>query len=129
MRNRHLYPKGWKQISFRCRELAGWKCEMCGIAQGDERLSRRGRLYKVALAACHKDHTARQQVDAALICLCQRCHWWHDYHLWQLEEWRKLERLKHRRLLTPKRIAQARAIVAQRLAMPAQALSVAQVAQ
>jgi ssDNA-binding Zn-finger/Zn-ribbon topoisomerase 1 len=99
MRNRHLYPPNWKQISLRCRELAGWKCEECGIAQGDERTSRRGNVYHVALAACHRDHTARKLEDAALVCLCERCHWWHDFRLWQLDEWRKLEQAKHRRLI------------------------------
>lgn len=105
MRNKHLYPDDWPEISRQCREQAGWQCERCGIRQGDDRISRRGNIYKVVLMACHEDHNQRHRADARLICLCCVCHWWHDFEMFQLAEWRKLERMKHLRLITSQRIA------------------------
>lgn len=29
------YPKDWYQISLRVRERAGWKCEWCGVPNGE----------------------------------------------------------------------------------------------
>jgi hypothetical protein len=119
MKNRHLYPKDWKRISSQCRERAGGKCEFCKIENGAERLSRKGKPYKVALAACHKNHDERYSPEADLLCLCEICHWWHDFEIWLLEQWRNLERAKHLKLLTPERIAQARARACQRARMKA----------
>jgi hypothetical protein len=114
MKNRHLYPKNWPELARQCRERAGGVCELCHVAQGDERVSRRGNVYKVSLQACHVDHSQRQQEDAPLLCLCAICHWWHDFEQWQLEQWRKLERAKHLRLLSRERIEQARQRACQR---------------
>lgn len=108
MHNKHLYPAIWKQLSLACRERAGWKCEGCSIDQGAERISRRGNPYNVRLAACHMDHTERDNTEAELLCLCEICHWHHDFTQWQLEQWRTLEALKHARLITLKRITRAR---------------------
>jgi hypothetical protein len=105
MRNKHFYHKDWPEISRKFRERKGWQCERCGIKQGAERLSRKGNLYKVIVMACHEDHSQRHRADADLICLCCVCHWWRDFEAYQLDEWRKLERMKHQRLLTPQRIA------------------------
>jgi hypothetical protein len=30
MRNRHLYPKNWDEISRAIRDRANWRCEQCG---------------------------------------------------------------------------------------------------
>lgn len=32
---RDRYPKDWSQISLRIRERAGWKCEWCGVPNGE----------------------------------------------------------------------------------------------
>jgi len=116
MKNRHLYPPNWPLIAQKCRERAGGKCEHCGITNGAQRISRKGRTYRVALAACHKNHDERDKPDAELLCLCEICHWWHDFEAWLLEQWRNLERSKHLKLLTPERIALARARAVQRAA-------------
>ena len=50
---RSLYPKNWKEISLARREAAGWKCEWCGAAQGEEKTSARGKPYKVVLTVAH----------------------------------------------------------------------------
>lgn len=99
MKNKHLYPKEWEHIARRCKQLAGWKCQNCGINQGDERISRRGKPYKVALQGCHKDHSDRHNPNAALLCLC-----WHDFGLWLREQDIRLEILKHRKLLEKARM-------------------------
>ncbi len=108
MHNKHLYPANWEELARACKERAGWQCERCGIASGKERISRRGLPYRVALMACHRDHSERQNPQAELLCLCAICHWWIDFEKWQIESWRKLESLKHQRLLSPKRIAALR---------------------
>src|SRR5215472_16852720 len=91
--SRHLYPVDWPVLSRRCRERAGWQCEHCGVRQGEERISRKGKLYKVVLQAAHLDHNDRRNPDAVLICLCFRCHWWHDFEQWVLEQERRLNDL------------------------------------
>ncbi|NER37724.1 MAG: hypothetical protein F6J93_27815 [Oscillatoria sp. SIO1A7] len=30
MKNRHLYPENWEEISLQVREESGWTCEHCG---------------------------------------------------------------------------------------------------
>src|SRR5258708_38391617 len=108
MKNSHLYPANWPELARRCRERAGDKCQLCNISRGAERISRKGKPYKVSLQACHKDHRQRQREDAPLLCLCAICHWWHDFEHWQLEEECRLERAKLALLRTPERIARAR---------------------
>lgn len=79
MRNRHLYPANWKELAQACKERAGFQCQICGIAQGAERISRRGNQYTVYLQAAHKDHNVRAYECAELLCLCAICHWWFDF--------------------------------------------------
>ena len=43
-------------MALECKELAGWRCEHCGIVHGSEAVSRRGEVYIVYLAAAHLDH-------------------------------------------------------------------------
>lgn len=108
MRNKHLYPEHWPEISRQCKERAEWQCERCHIQNGADRLSKKGNTYKVGLMACHKDHSQRLNPEAELLCLCAICHWWFDYEQAQLESWRRLEQAKHRKLITPERIAAMR---------------------
>jgi hypothetical protein len=94
MKNKHLYPPEWKQLSRACRERADFRCQICGIRQGMERISKRGNPYKVTLQACHKDHAQRSNPEAELLCLCAICHWWFDFEHWQLEIERRIARLQ-----------------------------------
>ena len=114
MKNRHLYPANWPQLARACRERAGNRCQLCHISRGAERISRKGKPYKVALQACHKNHNERQREDAELLCMCAICHWWYDFEHWQLEEICRIERAKLARLVTPERITQARERACQR---------------
>lgn len=108
MRNKHLYPPNWAEIARACKDRAGWKCEHCRIAQGATRISRRGRPYKIALQAAHERHIDRGRDDARLLCLCISCHARYDYRHDQRIKDLRLHSLKHRMLITPLRLAQAR---------------------
>lgn len=108
MRNKKLYPPNWAEIARACKDRAGWKCEHCQIAQGETRISRRGRPYKIWLQAAHEKHIERAQEDAGLLCLCISCHARYDYlHDQRIKDIR-LHSLKHKKLITPRRVAQAR---------------------
>lgn len=90
VKNKHLYPNNWEELSWACRERANWQCQICGIANRASRISNKGKPYRVTLQACHKDHSERLNPRAALLCLCEICHWWYDYEHHQLEEERRL---------------------------------------
>lgn len=111
MRNKRLYPVAWAGLAWACKERAGWQCEHCQVAQGETRISRRGHPYIIYLQAAHKYHSERSQADAELLCLCVSCHARYDYQHDQRIAAIRLHTLKHRRLITPRRIARARARV------------------
>ncbi len=71
---RHLYPKDWKAISLRIRERAGWRCELCGIAQGAPTKSG----GPVVLTVMHLNHTPADCRDENLKAACQACHIGYD---------------------------------------------------
>jgi hypothetical protein len=108
MRNKHLYPLNWAELAQACKTRAGWQCEHCHARPGDPRISRRGRPYGVVLQAAHANHLDRGKDDADLLCLCFSCHARYDFlHDQRIKDIR-LHSLKHRKLLTPRRVAQAR---------------------
>jgi hypothetical protein len=94
MKNRHLYPPNWKELSAKCREQAGKKCQICGIVQGAKRISRAGKEYTVYLQAAHRNHSERHSEQAGLLCLCAICHWWYDFEHLENEADRRIFRLK-----------------------------------
>jgi 5-methylcytosine-specific restriction endonuclease McrA len=104
--SRCLYPPDWKQIRQRILARAGDKCEWCGVPNGavgfrDPRDKSRfwdlddpagdsawehfrtdGESHKavirIVLTIAHLDHDPRNNDDANLAALCQRCHLRHD---------------------------------------------------
>src|SRR5438105_1106409 len=54
-----------------------YTCEQCGAKQGETRLSKSGRPYRVVVSAAHVNHDP-QNARAKLIILCQTCHLEHD---------------------------------------------------
>jgi len=66
-----LYPENWDRISRLLREKAGWKCELCGAANG---------CYhpvtgsEVVLTVHHINGDPSDNRKINLIVLCQRCH-------------------------------------------------------
>ena len=53
---RAQYPANWAELAQAAREAAGWRCARCGVQDGALQVSRRLRVYRVVLAACHLDH-------------------------------------------------------------------------
>jgi predicted HNH restriction endonuclease len=94
----HFYPPNWKQLSFTCKEIAGWRCQRCHIRYGATRKSRRtGLPYHVWLHAAHKRLHETLNPSPDLLCLCPTCHGRYDYRLHRREGRTKLEILKHRK--------------------------------
>lgn len=77
---RNLYPENWEAMSHACKERAGWKCEHCGVAEGEMRLSQTGNPYTVHLVAAHVNHDP-ENPDAVLIALCNACHFKYDQQM------------------------------------------------
>lgn len=101
--NKANYPADWNAISLRIRDRDGWRCKWCGVAnrsvgyrekdgtfvrlaasQADagmevETASLDGeRVITIVLTVAHIDHDSRNNADANLAALCQRCHIRHD---------------------------------------------------
>ena len=67
------YPENWAELARAAKERAGWKCEWCGIAQGTECMSLKGKPYKIMLTVHHPNGDTSNP-DALLVALCQTCH-------------------------------------------------------
>ena len=81
--NRERYPKDWKVISLRIREVrAEWRCECageCGIEHDTRCDAMHGEPHpntgsKVILTVAHLDHVPENCDDENLKAMCQRCH-------------------------------------------------------
>lgn len=95
---RRLYPRNWQELARRCKQRAGWQCEHCKVDHLATRLSRKGKLYTVYLAAAHKNHDPDNPAPE-LVALCVTCHARYDYKHKQREKMIALHRLKHQRLI------------------------------
>lgn len=87
MIDRRTYPKGWRRRSREYRrQVAGDKCEHCGIGHGavvaagpDLRSEYPAtRIKRIWINAAHRYHTTDRSEDADLIALCPRCHAYYD---------------------------------------------------
>lgn len=70
------HPNFERRANWR-KKRVGYACEQCGAKRHEERISREGRPYKVALNAAHVNHDPHKR-DAKLIILCQVCHLRYD---------------------------------------------------
>jgi len=71
-KNKKLYPKNWKEISFYVRYLrAKGKCEFCGAEEGKNNPITNS---KVVLTVAHLDHNPTNCNLNNLKALCQMCH-------------------------------------------------------
>lgn len=67
----HEYPPDWPKIARACKERAGWKCEECGVADGD--IGSNGLV--VVLEAAHMGENRHLKSDCSnLKALCRPCH-------------------------------------------------------
>lgn len=71
---RHLYPKDWPAISKRIRAREGNACKQCGVTNGTQAISVRGKPYKIVLTVAHLNHDPADCRDENLAALCQPCH-------------------------------------------------------
>src|SRR5207248_2499050 len=96
---RKQYPDNWDDLSWQCKERAGWKCEFCHVRHGRKRKSKRtGKRYPVYLHAAHAHHDLGNPTPV-LLCLCPTCHGKYDYRYRMSQQQVSLERMKHRLLL------------------------------
>jgi 5-methylcytosine-specific restriction endonuclease McrA len=65
-KNKHKYPPNWKEIAFKVKERAGFKCEAC--------LNPHGKSPYVLTVDHVIDHDPANVEDWNLVALCQRCH-------------------------------------------------------
>lgn len=70
---REEYHPNFKRRARARKMKVDFTCEQCGIKQGEERINKRGRPYKVMVAAAHVNHDP-MNARAKLIILCQVCH-------------------------------------------------------
>ena|SRR5579859_1572891 len=79
------YPDNWPEIARERKEAAGWRCEWCDIAHGEQRPNRFGQPFNEVLACAHlgvmrEDGSPGDKRDLAdcrpenLAVLCTRCH-------------------------------------------------------
>lgn len=68
--NKALYPENWCEIATAVKERAGWRCEGCGVAAGEDRGGKRG----VVLTCAHLDHDPANVEDGNLRAWCEQCH-------------------------------------------------------
>ena len=104
---RARYPRNWPALARRCKMRAGFACAHCGVKANDLRISRKGRVYSVHLAACHKHHDP-ENPSPELLCLCERCHGKMDHAHREREARIRLEQLKHLQLLIQAGIVEMR---------------------
>ena len=81
------YPSHWPNLAHAAKEAAGWRCTACGAIQGSIAISKRNRLYRVALAACHLDHDPANPAPRLAV-YCQPCHLRYD----AFQRWRSRRR-------------------------------------
>src|SRR5260221_13327337 len=67
------YPENWAELARAAKERANWCCEWCGIAQGTECMSLKGKPYRIMLTVHHPNGDT-ENPDAQLVALCQTCH-------------------------------------------------------
>jgi hypothetical protein len=90
--NKDDYHPNFPSRSRSRKRRVKYTCEKCGAKQGETRLSKTGRPYKVMVAAAHVNHDP-EKARAKLIILCQTCHLEHDV----FEHARKAKQTYHRK--------------------------------
>ena len=95
---RAAYPRNWPRLSRQCKMLAGWRCQQCGIAHGEQYVARSGRQVVCYLHAAHLDHD-KSNPHPRLKALCPTCHGLLDHEHRERATCTKLERMKHQHLL------------------------------
>lgn len=77
-KNRKFYSTDWEFVSRQRKELAGWKCQKCGM-QFEENCNVKfvndgGHRKVMTLTVHHKDRNTLNNKPENLIVLCSACH-------------------------------------------------------
>jgi hypothetical protein len=100
MYRKDRYPPNWRELAVACKVRAHWRCEVCQVLHGDERVSKRtGQVYRVWLHAAHAKLNDTANLQPELQALCPSCHGALDWKLRRREERIVLEQLKHQMVL------------------------------
>jgi 5-methylcytosine-specific restriction endonuclease McrA len=71
MRNKHLYPKNWKDIRALVLVRDSFSCQHCKVKQGSIKGLKK---VKISLQVAHIDQNRSNNDLTNLICLCPSCH-------------------------------------------------------
>ncbi len=107
MRNRHLYPENWEDISLAVREKSGWTCQKCGkqcrkTGESIWEFVQRVKLsnleitrhpIKWCLTVAHLNHEPSDCCEENLMAMCAPCHLKYDadHHV----QTRKVNQIAH----------------------------------
>ncbi len=94
------YPANWAELAHAAKSAAHWRCSACGLAHGALTVSRRNRLYRVVLSACHLDHDPANPTPRLAV-FCQACHLRYD----AFQRWRSRRRQTIERMLAAGQLA------------------------
>lgn len=72
------YPKNWKEIAFKVKENAGWKCQKCGLQcirpiDDVSKIERSQRTVQT-LTVHHWNYRPEDNSSENLAALCTACH-------------------------------------------------------
>jgi hypothetical protein len=67
------YASNYQMRSDWEKERVDYTCQHCGVRQGEVRMNKHGRFYKVVVHAAHVNHDPHNP-HAELIVLCSACH-------------------------------------------------------
>jgi len=88
--DRSRYPENWDEIATEIKEMAGWKCEQCGLQcrlPGEP-----FDTHKRTLTVAHINHVEMDCESENLVALCSKCHLAYD------EIRKKMQRLARKRI-------------------------------
>lgn len=96
------YAPNWLAQSLACRLRANNCCEVCGVSQGTQRISKRtGKLYTVYLSACHLNQFDELNENAEVACMCITCHANYDSAYHNLQKSIKIRAMQMKLALYP----------------------------
>ena len=93
----------WQRRAIACKSQDHWKCLHCGVHQFKVEVSVRGVPYFVYLHAAHIHEGDTRYPGRILITLCPACHARYDAQHRERVARVRIERLKHRKLLSRNR--------------------------
>jgi len=85
------YPENWKEIAYKIKSEANWKCQKCGAEQN--------KFKGIVITVHHKDNNPMNCNKSNLIALCQKCHLYEQKVISGRLEYQKKELMGQKNLL------------------------------